>query len=200
MKRLLLLIAACLTSILTVSAQVTPTTTPQTSSPSAGTAIRTGNWLVGGSVGSTNFNFETETFNISLNPRAGYFISDRLAIGALVTLGLDAYNGGTNFQYGIGPFARYYFPEGGSPTNRWFGEANVGIAGSHREDSDEDNPVSLQLGVAAGYAHFITPSVALEGMLGYTYSEADINSDTGGSSGIGLTLGFQVYLPGRRNR
>lgn len=196
MKRLFLSLAFVAAGVVAASAQVT---TPQTSSPSQETAIREGNWIIGANLGSTNYNFDSENFNLTLNPSAAYFISDNVAVGAGVTLGLDAYDGGTTFNYGVAPLIRYYFPEGATPTSRWFGEGRVGIAGSHMEDSDDDEPVSLLIGVAGGYTHFITPSVALEATLGYTYTKADINAGAG-ISGLGLGLGFQIYLPGKRNR
>lgn len=193
MKRLLLL-TGMLGLLLTTQAQ--EVTTPQTSSPAAAEAISAGNWLIGGTIGGTNFNFETETFAINVQPRAGYFISDRAAIGALVNLGfLSEKEGDDVFSYGIAPFVRYYFPEGARPTGRWFGEGSAGIAGS---SGGQDNPVSLTLGVSAGYAHFISRTVALEGILGYTYNEADLDVEGSGSSGLALSVGFQIYLPGRR--
>ena len=191
MKRLLLLTGML---SVTLSALAQEVTTPQTSSPSAAEAISKGNWLIGGTIGSTNFNFETSTFAINVQPRAGYFIGERTALGALVNLGLNAANGDTDFSYGIAPFVRYYFPEGARPSGRWFGEGTAGIAGASGEDS---NPVSLTLGASAGYAHFISRTVALEGILGYTSNEADINTSGSGSSGIGISVGFQIYLPGR---
>ncbi|WP_374166842.1 hypothetical protein [Arcticibacter sp. MXS-1] len=174
-------------------------TTPQTSSPSQATAISRGNWMVGAGLGSSNYNFESENFNLTLTPKAAYFVSDNIAVGAGITLGLDAYDGGSTFEYGVAPLIRYYFPEGATPTSRWFAEGNVGIAGSHMKDSDDDEPVSLLLGISGGYTHFITPSVALEATLGYNYTKADINQGAG-ISGLGLGFGFQIYLPGRRSR
>ncbi|WP_423149624.1 hypothetical protein [Rubrolithibacter danxiaensis] len=197
MKRLLL-ITAFSVAMLPALAQVT-TTTPQTSSATAATSIAAGNWLVGGSVGSLGFNFSTETFNINIAPQAGYFVNNRTAIGAQVILGLSAYDGGNTVNYGVTPFIRYYLPEGSSPTGRWFGQVNAGIAGSSMKDSQQDEPVSLLLGAQAGYAHFVVRNVALEGTLGYNYTKADINTG-GGISGLGVALGFQIYLPGRRNR
>jgi hypothetical protein len=193
MKRLLLL-TGMLSIMLTTRAQ--EVTTPQTSSPTAAEAISAGNWLIGSTIGGTNFNFETETFSINVQPRAGYFIGNRTAVGALVNLGFISEKEGDDiFSYGIAPFVRYYFPEGASPTGRWFGEGAVGIAGS---SGGQDNPVSLTLGVSAGYAHFISRTVALEGILGYTYNEADVDVEGSGSSGLALSVGFQIYLPGRR--
>ena len=195
MKHLFL---SCALSLLgyAASAQIT---TPQTSSPSQATALQAGNWMIGAGLGSTNYNFDTETFNISVSPKAAYFISDNIAVGAQVNLGLSAYDGGSSFQYGVAPLARYYFPEGATPTSRWFAEGIVGIGGSHVKDNDNDEPVSLLLGISGGYSHFVSRTVALEAALGYTYNKSDVGADTG-TSGLGLTLGFNIYLPGQANR
>ncbi|PVH26405.1 hypothetical protein [Sphingobacterium corticibacter] len=167
-------------------------TVPQTSENVGMAPIQQGNWMVGGSVGSLGYSFEGKNFNIQVNPRAGYFISDGIAIGAQAALGLDAISGEDNvWNYGIAPFVRYYFPEGSSSTGRFFGHGNVGIGGSSRGDG-----ASFEAGIAGGYAHFITRNVALETTLGYNYSKANLNS-SGGASGLGVSVGFQIYLPGR---
>ena len=192
MKKLILSIA-CMFGATFAMAQIT---TPQTSSASQEAAISQGNWMIGAGLGSTNYNFDTETFNIQVNPRAAYFISDNIAVGAQVELGLTAYDGGTNFSYGVAPLVRYYFPEGATPTSRWFAEGTVGIGGSHRKNNDADEPVSLLLGISGGYSHFVSRTVALEASLGYTYNKSDVGEDTG-MSGLGLNLGFNIYLPGQ---
>lgn len=196
MKHLLLLSTFLLSTYMAAFGQVA---SPPTSAPVAADAIRQGNWIVGGSLGSTGFNFSTETFNLTIEPSAGYFITERIALGAQAIVGLTAYDGGTNFNYGLAPFLRYYFPEGASPTGRWFGEGKIGFAGSDYEGSVQDEPISLLVGIRGGYAHFIARNVAIEGSLGYTYSKADINSSSG-TSGLGLSFGFQIYLEGRGNR
>src|SRR5690349_17065052 len=84
MKKLILSIA-CMFGATFAMAQIT---TPQTSSASQEAAISQGNWMIGAGLGSTNYNFDTETFNIQVNPRAAYFISDNIAVGAQVELGL----------------------------------------------------------------------------------------------------------------
>ncbi len=175
-----------------VMAQNPIETVPQTSAPVAGDVISAGNWMVGGSIGSLALNFSTGTFQLDLNPSAAYFISDRAAIGLQTIVGLTAYDGGTNFRYGLTPMVRYYFPEGARPSGRWFAEANIGFAGSSLTDNTSDENFSFLFGLAAGYAHFLTEHVALEGKVGYTDTEADLNT-----SGLGLSLGFQIYLPGR---
>lgn len=188
--------------VLTYGAKAQETLTveaPQTSAAVADQAIRKGNWLAGGSIASTGFNFSTDTYNLLINPKAGYFFGQNLAIGAEVVLGLTAYDGGTNFQYGITPFARYYYTQGGGEHGRIFQEIVFGLAGSSLSDSDEDSPLSVLAGVRFGYAHFVAQNVAIEPTLGYVYSKADVDSDTGGG-GLALSIGFQIYLPSRANR
>ncbi|WP_187263512.1 hypothetical protein [Pontibacter beigongshangensis] len=197
MKKLLLLTSSILFTATTLIAQDLPR--PQTTAPVAAEAIQKGNWMVGANVANIGMNFKSDLFEFNVNPRAGYFISDNAAIGAEAQLGLQVYDGGENFRYGLTPFIRYYFPEGAAPTHRWFGEGIVGLAGSSVKDSDGDAIVSRVFGLRAGYAHFVASNVALEAILGYTRSNADIN--TGNSiSGLSLGLGFQIYLPGRGNR
>lgn len=193
--RLILSIAYGLMQAIVANGQVT--TTPQTSANVGDAPIRAGNWLVGGSIGSTGFNFATETFQLNVDPKVGYFMRNNIAIGGQGTVGLSFYDGSSTVSYGIAPFIRYYFPETARPTGRWFGEAAAGISGSHKKNSQEDEPLALMLGLRAGYAHFVARNVAIEGTLGYTFTKADISSSSG-DSGLGLAFGFQIYLPGRR--
>src|SRR5690606_41913569 len=97
-------------------------------------------------------------------------------------------------SYVVVPVVRYYFPVGSSVTGRFYGVVEAGSCGS-----TGTSDASFLGGVKAGYAHFITNSVALEGTLGYTYSKANINSGSA-VTGLGIGLGFQIYLPGGRNR
>lgn len=166
---------------------------PQTSANVGVTPIQRGNWIVGGSIGGIGYSFESEIFSINVNPRAGYFISDGVAIGIGLTGSLDAVSGADNvWGYGLAPFVRYYFPEGSSASGRFFAQGDLGIGGS-----SVGSDVALNVGANVGYAHFITQSVALEATLGYNYSKANISSSSG-FSGLGVGVGFQIYLPGQR--
>ncbi|WP_242928940.1 hypothetical protein [Pontibacter vulgaris] len=196
MKTLFLLF---LLSTVTINAiaqeQIEP---PAVSAPGeADASISKGNWLVGANIASTGYNFSNDTYNLFINPKAGYFIGENIAVGSEVVLGLEAFDGGTNFRYGITPFLRYYFTQGGGPSGRIFQEALVGIAGSSLEDNEEDEPVSFIIGIRFGYAHFIARNIAIEPILGYTYTKADLGSSSSGGGGLALALGFQIYLPGR---
>src|SRR5690606_36884250 len=97
-----------------------------------------------------------------------------------------------NWTYGIAPFVRYYYPNAGSSTGRFFGQGDIGISGS-----SVGKGASLAVGSNLGYAHFLTRTVALEATFGYNYSKANINTGSG-ASGLCVGVGFQIYLPGRR--
>lgn len=191
MKRVFLFSALFLAGVFAVNAQ--EVNRPQTSANVGIAPVQKGNWIVGGSLGSLGYSFEGKNFNISVNPRAGYFVSDGIAIGLGVTGSLAAVSGADNvWGYGVAPFVRYYFPEGSSASGRFFAQGDVGISGS-----SPGSGASLAAGANVGYAHFITNSVALEASLGYNYSKATV-SGANGQSGLGVALGFQIYLPGQR--
>lgn len=193
--KIILTISWVLSLAITANAQVI-TTTPQTTANVGDAPIKAGRWLVGGSIGSTGFNFATKTFQLNVDPKLGYFIRDNIALGGQGTIGLSFYEGGSSISYGVAPFIRYYFPETANRSGRWFGEAAAGITGSHKKGSQEEEPLSLMLGLRAGYAHFVARNVAVEGTLGYTFTKADVSSSSG-DSGLGLAFGFQIYLPGK---
>jgi hypothetical protein len=197
MKKVYLLSFFLLSFGLHLFAQTIPV--PQTTAATANTAVQEGNWLIGAGIGSIGQNFKSNTFSLAIEPRAGYFISDNAAIGAQVQLGLQIYKGGETFNYGLTPFIRYYFPEGAAPTHRWFGEALVGFAGSNLKDNEGDAFFSSVYGLRAGYAHFISRNVALEGTLNLTRSHANVDIDSG-TTGLSLGLALQIYLPSAANR
>lgn len=188
------LLSAALLSVMALGVQAQNIETrPQTSANVGLTPIKTGNWMVGGSLANLGYSFEGKSFGIGLQPRAGYFVSDGIAIGAQANLGFRSVKEGDNvWDYGIAPFVRYYFPQGASSTGRFFGQGDIGIAGS-----SVGKDVSLALGANLGYAHFITQTVALEVTAGYNYTKSNVRLGEK-SSGLGVGLGFQIYLPGKR--
>lgn len=195
MKRLLLFSVILLGSLFAVKAQNVDVNKPQMSEDVGLDPIKKGNWMVGGSLGSLGYSFEGESFNININPRAGYFISDGVAVGLSLNGGFQSVKDSEDiWTYGVAPFVRYFFPEGSSSTGRFFGQGEVGIAGANN-----GSDVTFAAGVGLGYAHFITRSVALEAMVGYNYSKAN-NASANAQNGLGINLGFQIYLPGQGNK
>lgn len=191
MKKITLLAALLVGGILTSNAQSKlPVETPKLSEKVGTTPIKKGNWLVGASVGSTGYSFEKESFSLDVMPRAGYFISDGIAVGLEVGGGLETVKDGDNiWNYKFAPFVRYYFPEGASATGRFFGQGDIGVTGYSATDSD----VSFAFGIAGGYSHFVSRNVALEATVGYNYSKSD-KGTVAKQSGLGLAVGFQIFL------
>lgn len=191
MKNLILVTVAFFFASTAVFAQRVETT-PQTSSAVGTAPIQQGNWMVGGGIGSLGYDFDAKKFNIALEPSAGYFVSDGIAVGLKLIADFATIEDADNvFNYGLLPFARYYFPEGASSTGRFFAEAKAGIAGSKGGDN-----VNFGFGAGLGYSHFITKTVALEALAGY--NDLAGASSVGTQGGLGLMVGFQIYLPGKR--
>src|SRR5690554_2153450 len=193
MKKVFLLSGLLLAGLSTANAQ--SITTPEHTEEVGSQPIQKGNWMVGGAIGALGYSFESENFNINLMPKAGYFISDGIAIGMGVDLGFSTVKGGDNiWGYGIKPFVRYYFPEGSSNTGRFFGQGDIGITGATEGSAD----TSFAFGLNMGYAHFITSNVALEVTAGYNYSKSD-SANAVAQNGLGVAVGFQIYLLGKNN-
>ncbi|MGF7232489.1 hypothetical protein [Arachidicoccus sp.] len=184
----------------------------------ANAQIEKGNLMVGSDLGSSlaspsgsatnsglfgmNFGLNKgDGFNIGINPKIGYFVKDNVMIGGVVNLGFSKapnYNGAAKTtSYGIQALGRYYLNPGEQGVNnllkhgRFFGEVNAGFAGFNTTGGNTTN--GFAFGFGPGYSYFITPNVALEGLLKY-------NGLVGGGNttyrhAIGLSLGIQVFLP-----
>lgn len=163
--------------------------------------IQRGNLLVGGDIADFNLNLNGGGyFSMRLNPKIAFFLQDNVALGPYVNLGLTTAKGaGTNVNYGVGAFGRYYI----NPTRvsvlrhgRFFLEGSVGIEGDNTSNGESTN--GLGLGVGPGFAYFITPNVGLETLLKYTGIVGFGSRPT--ASNLDLGVGFQIYLPTHRLR
>jgi hypothetical protein len=144
-----------------------------------------GNWLVGG-----NFTLNTASNNttIGLNPTAGYFVMNNLAVGGTINLGYAQFGENKSTAFGIGPLVRYYF---GQRNVRPFlnGEfAFQSIKFKSPTETNTENGVNILLGL--GLAGFLNPNVALEAIAGYNHTRLEGDGD----GGFVLRVGFQVYL------
>lgn len=191
MKKSVFIFCTCLLSM-SINAQLRENVSiPELSKKVGNTPIKKGNWIVGGALGSTGYSFEEESFNINITPRAGYFISNGVALGLEVGAGLQTVKDGDNiWNYKVMPFARYYFPEGASETGRFFGQGAIGISGAEVGGKSD---TSFAFNVNAGYSHFVSRNVALEAIVGYNYSKSN-QSNASAHNGLGVSLGFQIFL------
>ncbi|MHC5201660.1 hypothetical protein [Myroides sp. LJL119] len=191
MKKITLLAALLVGGIFTSNAQHVEK--PKLSEKVGTTPIQKGNWMVGTAIGSMGYSFEQKSFNINILPNAGYFVADGVAVGAQIGAGFQTVDGGKNiWNYSVMPFARYYFPEGSSETGRFFGQGAIGISGFDQKGNDKSE-TSFAFGVNAGYSHFVSKNVALEGMIGYNYSKSNL-ANAESQSGLGIAVGFQIFL------
>lgn len=144
-----------------------------------------GDIIVEGNIGfgSTNDkNTETKTSSFNFNPKAGYFISDDLALGLDLGFGSNkSETMGTTTSdmsvVGFGGFARYYFLDLGARF-KTYGEFGIGYATANDKIA-EVKYNTLGAGVTLGINYFITESFAinfaLADILSYTSSKADVD-------------------------
>jgi outer membrane protein len=172
-----------------------------------------GRFIAGGSVRFSSSNLEnvfsgntteTRVSTFSFSPNVGYFIIDKLAIGASVGLSTSRYAveaqnvEAVNSTASIGPFMRYYLPK---PI---FFQAAAMLGTSKlkgiQPTETESNRALTQLGLAAGYAYLFNDFVALEPMIGYqTYTTKD--KPTGDKATDGtfyLSCALTIYLGARK--
>jgi hypothetical protein len=159
------------------------------------------NLMVGSSIANLQATFQsgTSTVGLSINPKIGYFVRDNFALGAGLNIGLTGAAGVTTLNYGILPFARYYFTTGTfeSKRTRFFGEVDLGVSGVNVFATGNNTSTNgLSFSAGPGMAYFITPNVGMETML-------KLRGITGfGNSTFAfqpeLNLGFQIYLPTAR--
>lgn len=150
-----------------------------------------GGLLVGGTAGfDVQFEDPDNIVTVDLQPQLGFFILNNLAIGGDLTLSYSKAGDVSTNVFGISPFARYYFGEGGT---RIFAHVQGGYITSKLDFGSGDDLKSkgslIQLG--PGVAFFLNDHVALEGILAYSRMGGDFDT-----SQFGLRFGIQAYLGG----
>ncbi len=117
---------------------------------------------------------ENKNSNLSFTPKFGYFISDKLALGAELSIG-SSKNENTDFttspnvvtenttnNFGAGVFARYYFLDLGQRF-KTFTEVGVGFGSAKNETNGTETSSSngFGLGVDLGINYFVTEKMAI---------------------------------------
>ena len=171
-----------------------------------------GTFLVGGTT-NLNIGFDTEktksggststdgkTTSFSLEPSAGYFFMDNLAVGAGLGLSTSTYKpdgSGSKFNSSsmyLSPFARYYFDKFYAQGAFEFGTRKTELTSGSTTTTRKDGISGWSL--AGGYVILLNESVALEPQVGYGsigYKNKD-NDNKDITSGLFLRLGVFVYL------
>ncbi len=172
----------------------------------ANAQLERGNAIVGGDIANFNIGLKKNTgYDIQLDPKAAWFIKSNIAVGPYVNFELSKSNkeAPTETSYGVGALARYYLGVNQVNTEsllrhtRAFIEGNAGIAGTNESDGGGSTN-GLGLGFGPGIAYFITPNIGLETLLKYNGLIGFGSTTT--QSRLNLSVGFQIYLPGRATR
>lgn len=146
-------------------------------------------------------------YHVAAAPKAGYFISDKLAVGASIN---TVFQGARNYNsqsYGIGAFGRYYF---GKATNskgelnrfRFFVEGGLGYsrgtaALTEGNVTTRGNFTTANAYVMPGFSCFLTKNVALDGGLHYMRTWHS-NNLVGQPANIGLNIGLRFFFGGKK--
>jgi len=130
-------------------------------------------------------NSEVKTNEFKFNPKVGYFLNDKFAVGASFEVGNDKITNpntadvkGNNFYGGV--FGRYYFLELG---NRFktYTEANVGYDSGKVADVKFDG---IRAGLNLGFNYFLTDKVAVTFNLTDLVSYKSLKQDLDGAKSV----------------
>lgn len=151
--------------------------------------------MLGGTLGfnsiKTEGNDSSEIW-FNLSPNVGYYIIKDLAIGARFSLFTYSYGGSTNYQFGVGPWARYYF------VNSLFAQTgvDVGSAGFDFFSLPADGgSTTIHMGI--GYSWFLNKAVAIEPLLEYSLYNADENAsinELDDYNRFGFNISVQAFI------
>jgi hypothetical protein len=146
-----------------------------------------GDWMVGGGF---RLNTSDDNTEITLNPTAGAFVINNLALGANFSFSYSKTGSNKATIFGIGPFARYYFTQA-QVRPIVHGQLNY-ISQQLKITGFPSNTSSgLNYFLGGGAAIFLNDQVSLDALLGYDHAKL---KDFDGSGGFAMTIGFQVYL------
>ncbi|WP_276134049.1 acyloxyacyl hydrolase [Polluticoccus soli] len=132
-------------------------------------------------------------FSVNINPSAGYFVAKNLAVGTSIGLGWGKSGGSSIINYGVHPFARYYF---GEKKTRLFAQAGAGIYAYRMSHTvpPNDNGSMFTFAAGPGVTHFLNQNVAIESSLMFRGTKQNDMPDM--SYTPSLNFGFQIYLNG----
>lgn len=154
--------------------------------------------MLGGSLANLNIGLSNNSgTSIGINPNAGLFVADAIAVGASLPIGFSA-SGNSNSSYssmnfGLGAFGRYYFVV--SDPISFFGGLGIGFTSTSwnskttflgEEFKDSGSSTNENLSLSAGAVYFLNESIGVEGTL-------NLNNLTNNAN-LNLNLGFQIYF------
>ncbi len=150
-------------------------------------ALSKGAWLLGISGNGGWFGIgEFDDLYASFSPAAGYFLTNRLALGAGFQLAFANQNAIVYPE----PFARYYI--GGSSSRiQPFATAGFGTRFQLADKTNDPGFFNLNLTAGIGLDYFLTPNLALEALLKYDGRQLE---DDFINEFLDFGVGFQFFL------
>lgn len=142
--------------------------------------------------GGNSYTVTQTTFNVGV----GYFFNNNALIGVKLPYQHSKKEDYKTTEVAIEPFFRYYF---GANQFKPFLEAGLGFKNYNLTTSGSSTTTfnGPMMGVGAGIAYYITPSVAIEAMFGYTYNKITNTDNSNDKEKIGETafnIGFDISL------
>lgn len=144
----------------------------QETNSAKGITFQHGNKFIEGGISVSTVKDASNAY--SLNPKFGYFVSDKVAIGLDMNISGSTFDKNTpterkNNSFGIGAFARYYFLELDSKRFKAYGEAGLGYNHTKTTILDTNDTVNgIKANITVGLNYFFTKKWAA------TFALADI--------------------------
>jgi outer membrane protein W len=154
--------------------------------------------------GGISFSTQESTSSFSINPKFGYFLSNRLAVGGDLDFAnsKEDLNDAEYSAYGIGVFARYYFFETDARRFKVYGDAGLGYSHAKEEfnvvdGGRVDNTTNgIKANVTIGLNYFFTSHLAATFTLAdiLTYNNANPeNGDSSSSFELNINLFNNIF-------
>ncbi|KLT69516.1 MULTISPECIES: outer membrane beta-barrel protein [unclassified Flavobacterium] len=121
----------------------------------------------------------------ALNPKFGYLLNDKFAVGGQVNFSSNKFEstGIKTNVFGIGGFARYYFLELDKKRFKAYGEAGLGYGRNKVESPTGSNDSnSLTANINIGLNYFLTKNIAVTFTLANLLSYNTVSPENGPSS------------------
>jgi outer membrane protein len=152
-----------------------------------------GSLLIGGSSASISRSLNLVQWSLGFSPRVGYFFTNKLVVGAEIgvafskTKDIDGLDDLNDQQFRFHPFARYYlhYPKRFNP----FVALEVSYASQSYNFIDQtftSDRTTPKLGLGGNY--FLSPNLALEGILDFQYNSGLENLQ------VVFTAGLQYFI------
>ncbi|MEA9415217.1 MULTISPECIES: outer membrane beta-barrel protein [unclassified Flavobacterium] len=147
-----------------------------------GVQFEKGNMFIEGSI-KINTGGQADFYGFS--PKFGYFLDDKIAIGAKLNYSDNKIKTpeSKTTVFGIGAFARYYFLQLDSKRFKAYGEAGLGY-GRNRVETPliDDTSNSITADINVGLNYFVTRNIAVTFTLANVLSYNSVSPENGPSS------------------